>query len=292
VTRAIVWVLCADGLWRYDRAAHTWKKSEKALTSLSLDTPMFMLPKQVAWSGGSTWWMGTFQGLWHFSTETEEFQAITESVTADNTWFQPGLATEESVWGAGDVVLARLDRKTGKARLFGPESLPGQTGIGNLRAGAGRTWLIGPHLHYFDGSTQRFIPVPLPSEPTTGRTLYCSAVTTMPGRPGAALLILQSGSGGALYQWEGGTLNPTPLTQPSGPRYPYDLHRLGNLTYLVASDGLWRTNDSGRWERLTTTIFSRLIRDETNPNVLWAISMLGGNGVGVEQSKIARIEQD
>lgn len=299
-TRSALWVMRTDGTWRYDRAAKTWSKPDTAQTGFQADARFLSLPVACTSDAEGSWWLGTFEGLWRFDPEQGLWQEQTEEATVENTSLACTLVTENAVWGQSDTALAWLDRRSGKARLFGRESLEALGAFGSMspRSGAGLCWFLGRQLAYFESQSQGFVSVPLPSLPEAAESfLTCVAVEGVPGQPQQALVAVNSASTGALYRWSAGALNPTPLAQPDGVRRFYDIRPVGSALFIAASDGLWRWEPSGRWEPLVrgeslnslvgAMGFFRLIPDEKLPSVLWAF---GGSGFSAVGGLVARIE--
>ncbi len=291
-TESAVWVACTDGTYRFDRAGKTWSKPESAQVGFVPDAMLFQTPRTCVPAGDGSWWLGSYEGTWRFDPKKGLWKEETQSAGAESRWFLTALVTDDDVWGIGnDSVLAHLNRKTEKTRLFGRESLPDvrSQNLG-MRAGAGRCWVVGQSLHYFDAVSERFVPVTIPKPPGSADITYCPAVASIPGNPDAALILAHASQFGVVHRWERGRLDPTPLPQPPGDRYLYDLRAAGGSVYLAASDGIWRFVENGRWERILSGRFDGLTSDGEHPGVLWASSWGISTESGSVPSRLVRIE--
>ena len=274
-----LWVATQTGLWCYQRKTRLWERSSQTLPrSLALGSFTGAIP-----ASNGQWWVGSYYDLWRFDTATGAF---TEATVPAGSGFIPlhlKAVTPTAVWGLKGSLLARLDRKAGKAALYGRESGVPESLSARLCEAGGTAWLVDQNAPIYPfGREPSPTTFPAPPSEGNGRQTSWVAVATDPGNPSRVILAARQ-----LYRATPNQLNPTPLAQPDGERAIHDLLTLGSWVYVAASDGLWRFNTALKWERLSAYIFGELRQDTEQPDLLWALS---GQGPGAFSSLMARVD--
>ncbi|MBB6051227.1 hypothetical protein [Armatimonas rosea] len=278
-TREAVWVAGFPGYWRYDQAKRSWSKPEQAQGGLPFDSVSQGMPYSSIPDNEGGWWVGANQALWRFDPVRGSWQEQTLAVSPELGVVMPSLVTDDTVWGMAGALVARLDRKTGKARTYGKESgvvLPRMAmnlASESLQTAGGRLWMLAqPSLIYFDAKEDRFLPVDFPEEKNPVNPRRFTAIVSDPWRPQGVIVLVTTGPACKLYRGEGGKFDPTPLPQPPELGMYFHLAVLGRFLYVGAMEGLWRIDASGRWERVVAGMRStRFFRDREQPDVLWAL---------------------
>uniref|UniRef100_UPI00286D3A10 hypothetical protein n=1 Tax=Armatimonas sp. TaxID=1872638 RepID=UPI00286D3A10 len=272
------WVSSPQGLWCYRRKTKTWEKS-------SLEPPWDVLRNsslRTAPAGNGMWWVAAPQGLWRFDPVQQKFSEATLLAGSGFTPLHLKAVTPTAVWAMKGSLLARLDRQSGTAQLYGRESGVPESLTTRLRAAGGTVWLIEPgqplYVFHQDGKP---ISYPLPPEQNE-RSRGWQAVTTDPADPTRVILATA-----ALYRASLDRLDTTPLVQPEGTREIHDLLTWEGWVYVVASDGLWRFSSAQKWERLLPYSFGELQLDPDTPSIIWARS---GQYPGSFSNQLARLD--
>jgi hypothetical protein len=278
-TREAVWVAGFPGYWRYDRARRSWSKPEQAQKGCPLDSGSQGMPYSSIPDNEGGWWVGANQALWRFDPVRGSWQEQTLEVSPELGVVMPSLVTDDTVWGMVGGLVARLDRKTGKARTYGKESgvtLPRMAmnlASEALQQAGGRIWMLAqPSLIYFDSKEDRFLPADFPEEKNPANPRRFTAIVSDPWRPQGVIVLVTTGPVCKLYRGDGSKFDPTPLPQPPELGMYFHLAIHGRFLYVGAMEGLWRIDASGRWERVVAEIRStRFVRDKEQADILWAL---------------------
>lgn len=276
---ARLWVATQTGLWCYQRQTRLWERSSQVLPrSLALGSFTGTIP-----AGKGQCWVGSYYDLWRLDTTTGVFTEATVPAGSGYIPLHLKAITPTAVWGMKGSLLARLDRESGTAALYGRESGVPESLSARLCEAGGTAWLVDQNAPIYPFRRESS-PTTFPSPPSEGNGRQTSwiAVTTDPGVPDRVILAAQQ-----LYRATREQLDPTPLTQPEGVRDIRDLLTLGSWVYVAASDGLWRFNMAQKWELLSRYVFGELRRDTEQPDLLWALS---GQGPGAFSSLLARVD--
>jgi len=269
-TEKAVWVLAATGFWRWSRTTKTWDRPSAAQRWAQVGGN-WMDSVQSAPRTDGRYWIGSTNGLWIFDPErlTWEERTVAGLGTARGWPLEVLLVTSDSVWAKQGALLARLDRKSGKARFYGRERGGPSREYLRLAEGDGTVWVLPnlsePTLRY-NPQTDRFEPIPTGATDPAWR-----AVAPDPTDRQRAFLA-PPGYQGKLQLWDRRTRTSTPLETPSALGTIHDLRTQGGFLYAAGDAELWRYDVAqGTWSFVWRgATLDRFLPDPRDPTVFWA----------------------
>lgn len=267
-----VWVLASTGFWRWDRIKRAWD-CPKAAQRWDKAGGNWMDSIASAACSDGRYWIGSGKGLWRFDPEKLTWEETTTAggISTDSALrLDLLLATKDAVWARSGSLLARLDRKSGKARLLGRESGGPTTSYVRMVEGDSTVWLLtqlGDSTLRFDPQKERFEPIPALPE-----GMHWTSVAPDPTDPKAAF-VANAGAHGNLRRWDQRTQEAAPVESPKELNGILDLHTRAGRLYLASTSGLWCYEVAqNKWQRLLSLSGLGSFRsDPQQPKALWAV---------------------
>jgi hypothetical protein len=262
-----IWIITPSCLWRLDQTTLKWSRHTHPLDLRNHSVyGLNIAPSNlnIAWIGHDN----GLGGLWKFDSATCKMTEITQSATLPRPLspaFDVIYVSNKEVWAQQGSLLARLDRKTNKAHLYGLESGLGHTTMQVQPAGG--TMVLSSSskpAQYFDATKNRFEILE-----TGDKNVYPQA-STDPQNADEIILVSSLYPHSGLFRWSQESKTVSKIEVKT--LIPISrLHTAGNKLYAATISGLYQWDATvSDWKMITPLGMVGFSPDNLSSTAFWA----------------------